>query len=151
MPRDKSYYTSERFIHDDLAARAAGLAEKMLDEWRQTRRVSSMAVSWPGETIKSDEGKDITHAVLMPIPITFSEGDTSAALKRLVSRTKAYGLALTERHGDVLRVLFETHHGARAWLTPLERHGDILVPGKTVVHDDAECLGLLWQARRGTD
>jgi hypothetical protein len=87
----------------------------------------------------------------MSFPATFTESERSAALQRLVERTKPYGLALLERRGNEVRVLFETHHGARAWILPLERHGDLLVPGATAVHDDAECLGLLWHPVRGSN
>lgn len=147
---DVGYFKTELFIHDALLRCAEAMAEELRKEWGAKRKVETLAVSWPSEHITADDGVKVTHAVLMPLPATFTESETMAALKRLVEKTKAYGLALVEQKDEQLRVLFETHHGARAWLIPLERHGDIKVPGKTVVRDNTECLGLLWQARRGT-
>jgi hypothetical protein len=150
VAEDLEYIKSERFIHDDLAKRCGIIAEEVRDTWRKEFALDSYAISWPSETVKDDAGIGITDVVLMPIPERFSQTEVSDALRRMVKRTKAYGIALIERRGNELRVLFETHHGARAWLMKLERHGDVLVPGETQVHDNVECLGLLWQAHRGT-
>jgi hypothetical protein len=151
VERDLSYFTSEQFIHDDLALKAERLAEEMRVVWRKNRKVDSYAITWPSETLQTDDNSgQVNKAVLMRIPDDFDERQKLEALQRMVERTKAYGIALIERRGDELRVLFETHHGARAWLIPLERHGDIFVPGETRVRDNAECLGLLWRPLRGT-
>lgn len=122
----------------------------MRDLWKKNLKVESFAVSWPSVKLDTDDGGTVNRAVLMPIPDHFNEQQTLEALKRMVVRTKAYGIALIERHGGELRVLFETQHGARAWLAPLERHGDVDVLGETQVHDNAEHLGLLWNATRST-
>ncbi len=146
---DLEYYKSERFIHDDLASKVAQMVEVVRSEWREKRALESYAIAWPSETVRGDDGKSISGSVLLRIQDNSTPQQVSQALKNMVERTKAYGLVLIEKKGNELRVLFETHHGARAWVTPLERHGDLLVPGTTVVRDNAECLGLLWQARRG--
>jgi hypothetical protein len=109
------YYTSERFIHDDLAKRAAAIAEEVRRVWRRDRALERVAISWPSETVRDDKGVGVTHVVTMPIPKEFTDQQTTEALKRMVARTRAYGIALIERHQDTLRVLFETHQGARAW------------------------------------
>ena len=139
----------EHFIHSTLRNRAARMAEQVRENWKQRQRIESYAISWPSETIQTDDGTPISHTVLMRLPEELSESQKFAALQMIVTRTKAHGLVLIEHKNHELRVLFETHHGARAWLTPLERHGDVLVPGKTRVRDNAECLGLLWRPRRG--
>ena len=149
MPTDLAYYRSEQFIHDDLARIAARLEERVREDWRTDRKIESHAFSWPAETIKTDDGGKVNNVVMMHLPDDLTKAEKNAALRRLVERTKAYGLALTERLGDELRVLFESHHGARAWVIPLERHGDVLVPGRTQVRDNAECLGLLWSPHQG--
>lgn len=149
MPQDLTYFTSEQFIHDDLARIAARLEERVRADWRKDRRVDSHAFSWPSETIKTDDGGQVSNVVMMYLPDSLTAVERSMALKRMVEKTKAYGIALTERRGDELRVLFESHHGARAWVIPLERHGDVLIPGRTRVHDNAECLGLLWSPHQG--
>ena len=139
MPRE-----SERFIHDNLLKTAERMAERMREDWKKHLHIKCTVVTWPRETIKSDNGKDLEHEILMFIPDSFDPAMKKASLKRMVARTKAYGIALVERQGYELRTLFETQHGARAWIAPLERHGDILVPGPTVVRDNAESLGLIW-------
>jgi hypothetical protein len=150
VEKNLEYYKSERFIHDDLCARAAALAEEVRNTWRRNRKVSRYAITWPSEQVVGDDGKTIIGSIIMPIPDSFNQSQLNEALKRMIVKTKAYGIALIEHNGNMLRILFETHHGARAWLMPLERHGDVLVPGQTRVHDNSECLGLLWQARQGT-
>ncbi len=145
----RDYYRSERFIHDDLARSASALVEQVRKDWRKDRKVESMAFSWPARTIKADGGGKINHFVVMAIPQDMDEAGRLEALKRMVARTEAYAIALTERRGDELRVLFESHHGARAWVIPLKRHGDLLVPGPTQVRDNMECLGLLWSPHQG--
>jgi hypothetical protein len=147
---NREYFVSEQFIVDDLLEAMANVVEEVRKTWRTERKLDRYALSWPSETIIGDDKKHITHIVYMHLPDKLKSDEVNAALKRMVKRTKAYGIALIERKGDELRVLFETHHGARAWLMPLKRHGDILVPGETLVHDNTECLGLLWQAHRGT-
>jgi len=121
------------------------MAKEALQQWRKERRIESFAISWPSEHIVGDDGSTITHAVLMPLRGDLDEGAKHAALTRMVEKTKAYGLVVIERRQNEIRVLFETHHGARAWITPLKRHGDLLVPGRTQVRDNAECLGFLWR------
>ena len=149
MAEDTSYYTSERFIHDDLASKVAKMVNVARSEWRKTGNLESYAIAWPSETVRGDDGRAIEGSIMQHLPKNFSPQQVTNALKNMVARTKAYGLALIEKKDNALRILFETHHGARAWVIPLERHGDILVPGATLVRDNADCLGLLWQAHRG--
>jgi hypothetical protein len=135
----------ERFIHDDLRDYAAKLAENAREEWRKTQHVTPLAITWPREQVKADDGSVVEHAVLCRLPpdeegLEYRRG----ILRKMVERTKAYGLVLVERRLNTIRVLFETQHGARAWLMPLERHGDVYVPGATQVEDDATCVGILW-------
>jgi hypothetical protein len=143
------YYTSERFIADHLMKLAESLVDQVRKDWRKNRHLESFVFVWPSETITGDDGSKIDRWVLQHLPDSLSVAERAETLKRLVVRTKAYGIAVTERRPTDLRVLFETHHGARAWTVPLERHGDLLVPGKTQVSDNKECLGLLWSPHQG--
>jgi hypothetical protein len=148
--KDLEYFTSERFIHDGLLKNAASIVEQVRQTWRKERKVERYAISWPSDAVSDDKGNKISGSILMALPDALSAAEVSAALQRMVKRTKAYGLLLIEQRDSDLRILFETHHGARAWILPLERHGDVLVTGTLQVHDNAECLGLLWQQRHGT-
>jgi hypothetical protein len=146
----EAYFTSERFIHDDLAYKVEKMVILARGKYKRTGKFESYAIAWPSETITGDDGKAIAGSVLMRLQDDTPPQEVMQSLKKMVVRTKAYGLALFEKKVDALRILFETHHGARAWIVPLERHGDRLVPGKYTIRDNAECLGLLWQPRRGT-
>ena len=137
-----SYFTSERFIHDALRDQADQLVDRAREEWKKSKRVLPVAISWPSEHLKSDDGKTITHAVICPL--NQLKDSREAVVRRLSERTKAYGLFLLERRGDEIRALFETRHGARDWKIPLKLHGDVLVAGMTTIRDDADCIGLLW-------
>jgi hypothetical protein len=137
-----SYFTSERFIHDSLLAQADRLVDVAKEEWRKNKRVLPVAISWPSEHLKSDDGKTVTHAVICPLDP--AKDSREAAVRRLMERTKAYGLFVLERRGDEIRAVFETRHGARDWKIPLKLHGDVVVAGMTTVRDNADCIGLLW-------
>lgn len=150
MPRDLSYITSERFIHDNLRGKAGVLVQHVLDGWRQHQQAYCGAIAWPTEPFVADDGATIEHEVFMPMRSGMAGEERVAALERLVKKTKAYGVAVSWREGNTLHVLFESHHGSRAWTIPLMPHGDVLVPGETQVQDDVEHLGLLWSPHRGT-
>ncbi len=150
-----AYFRSERFIHDGLAELAGTIAEKTREEWKKTRTLAPYALTWPSDTLKADDGGSIERAVICRFPEDFTSEQRMAALRRMVERTKAYGLVLIERHQNALKnlddiwVLFETHHGARAWRMRLERHGDITVCCAPEVREDAEYVGILWRPKRG--
>jgi hypothetical protein len=143
---DPTYFSSERFIFDDLAKRAERMVEEVRAQWREKQRITNCCITWPAEVLKDDAGREIQDAVYCVLP----PGEEQEALRRMVERTKAYALVLIEQKKDELRVLFESHHGARAWLIPLELHGDVRVPGATRVTENAECVGLLWKPARGS-
>ena len=139
-----NYSTPEAFIHKGLCDRAERLVVTVRDTWRKTQRLTPHAITWPGRSIKTDNGVDFDGAVLCQLPQQQTQEARLELLRRMVARTEACGLVLIDRHNETLRVLFETRHGARAWLLPLERHGDVIVCKTPVVRDNAECVGLLW-------
>lgn len=145
----KEYFTSERFIHDDLAQAAAVIAVKAREEWKRNRAIRPYAITWPSESLKTDDGAHVDGAFICALPEEAPPAARLAVLQKMVEKTKAYGLVLIEQVDDYLRVLFETHHGARAWLMRLERHGDVVVCMAPEVRDDAECVGILWRRGRG--
>ncbi len=143
-----SYFTSGRFIHEDLAKKAAQLAEEARQVWKVAQKLEGHVVSWPSSTLVDDDGVAISHAVLMRVPSDFTQEQLLEATRRLVTRINAYGVALVLHAGQALRVLFETRHGALAWTIPLERHGDLLVPGETQ-QEETQGLGLLYLRKSG--
>ena len=140
------YFRSERFIHDDLANRAARIADEVREDWKKNHQVAPFAVTWPETSLRSDDGGSVEGAVLCRLP-QLTHAQQHDVLKRMVEKTKAYGLVLVRPSIDRISVLFETRHGARAWTMQLERHGDVTVCMDPVVANDGECVGLLWQPR----
>ncbi len=131
------------FIHRNLERKAETFIDTVRAVWKKERKIAPYMVTWPGEELKADDGKIITHAVYCAIPPEFDASRRMRALQQLVERTKAYGLALVEQREHSIYILFETHQGARGWRIPLSWHGDVQVPGQTESSD--ECVGLLWR------
>lgn len=142
-----AYFSSERFIHDDLAKRAEHIAQEVREGWKKTQRVDPFAITWPEGALRSDDGGTVDQAVVCRIPPDFDDERRLETLQKMVARTKAYGLVLVLPRPDGIHVLFETSQGARAWLMKLERHGDVTACLPPVVRDNAECVGLLWKPR----
>ena len=134
--------------HAALLKVAEDIADMAQEQWRHDQRLEPIALTWPAEPVPTEEGKFIFGGVICQLR-NIPREDWNRALQKMVEKTKAFGLLLVERQDDQIRVLFETHEGARAWLTPLHRHGDLFALGETIIHDDVECVGVLWQARRG--
>lgn len=139
----------EGVTHTELLEVAKGLADIALEQWRHDQKLEPMALTWPAEPVLSEEGRLVYGGVICQLAKVPKENWTKA-LQVMVEKTKAFGLVLIEKQDQQIRVLFETHEGARAWLTPLRRHGDLLTPGETAIHDDKECIGILWQPNRGS-
>jgi len=138
----------EGVSHAELLEVAKGIADIALEQWRHDQKLEPMALTWPAEPVPAEEGKLIFGGVICQLR-RVPKQDWTRALQAMVAKTKAFGLVLIEKQDNQIRVLFETHEGARAWLTPLHRHGDLLTPGETTVHDDKECIGILWRPQRG--
>ena len=134
--------------HEELLEVVEGIAKDVLETWTKERRLEPLAFTWPAEPVASQDGKFVYGAVICQLR-DIPQREWTRALQEMVHKTKARGLFLIERRDNQIRALFETAEGARAWLTPLHRHGDLLSLGETVVHDDAECIGILWRSKRG--
>lgn len=138
--KQKSYLASERVIHDDLVVKCLPLVQTAQRVWQQGKGDPSFVVLWPSEPLKDADGTRIEDEVLAEFP----RQNTHAALRRLVDRTKAFGLLVIELRPDALSAVFESRHGAHSWVYPIERHGDVRVLGSLVSATDTVSLGLLW-------
>lgn len=146
-PFGREDISSEYFIHRDLQERAATIVEEVRGEWRRAQHVEPCVIAWPEDGVRGDDGSVIDRAVLCRLP-QLTAMQRYDILQGMVKRTKAYGLLLVLPGLDDIRVLFETRHGARAWVMRLERHGDVTVCCEPAVQDNAECVGLLWKPAR---
>lgn len=134
---------------EELMEKSEGIALEVLERWRDEQKLEPLALTWPEKPVESEEGKLVYGSVICQLQrVPHSEWDK--ALREMVQVTKAFGLLLIERRDAQIRVIFETAEGARSWITPLQRHGDRLVLGETVVHDNVECIGIMWQSTRGS-
>lgn len=138
------YLTSERFIHDDLVKMCESLVHTACAVWDNKQNPDRVFL-WPSETLTTDDGVAIEGVVLAPIP----SGDRKAGLRKLVERTKAYGLLLVEKTPHALIATFESPHGACCWTLKVEQHGDIDRLGDPVVTTDKDYLGVLWSPNQG--
>lgn len=145
-PADRAYISSERFIHDELLRRCSSLVKTGQDVWRKKKGDPSIVILWPAEVVQGEDGAKIEGEVLANYP----RENTAAQLRKFVEMTKAYGLLVVELRPHALYAIFESPHGTHSWTTPIERHGDRDVLGKTVEKTDTDQLGLLWSVSRGT-
>jgi hypothetical protein len=123
---------SERFIHDSLLKRAEDMLEAVRRSWNQGEEIDPLVVSWPGEGIRTDDGRLIDGPCIGNLrPVL--EKKRPAAIAEFARRTKAYGLLFIEPRAKVeVRAVFETPHGAREWSIALERHGDVWLATRPV-------------------
>lgn len=142
--------SSEYFIHTDLAERAARIAEATREEWKTSQKVEPYAVTWPAAGVRGDDGTTIDQAVMCRIPTHYDGAQRRRLLQEMAARTDAYGLVVVLPEPGAVRVFFETAHGARTWVLPLERHGDVTACLAPVIHDDQEddALHVLWRRAR---
>lgn len=122
------------------------MVQYIYEVWKTEGYVPSLAFSWPGEPVKAEDGTQIEGLISLVLPE--EEDKRYDALKQLVERTKAYGLFLVERRGGSIEARFETRHGAKAWVIPIERHGDRDSLGQAQVKDGS--IGFLWKRTVGS-
>jgi hypothetical protein len=146
-PVDKTYITSERFIHDGLLRQAEAAVSTIYDLWRKFRRIDPVLITWPAETIQTEAGEPIEGMCVMDLPLMPTT--RSKAIHAMVARTRAYGLLLIEQKERCVQAVLESPHGARCWTIPILDHGDIHVLGDPAIQDDGYCVGLLWRPRNG--
>lgn len=114
--------------------------------WQQTGKFPTHAMAWPRETVIGSDGARIDRAIVAELPLE----NQKEALKEFVQITKAYGILLMEVRPGEFVARFESPHGSRVWRSVIERHGDVLVLGKTTTTENQDCLGLLWSSKTGT-
>ncbi len=138
---DRDYYTSERFIHDDVVQEAEGGLRSLYDTWANQGSVDPFVMSWPSERIKY-------HGIATEQPVPFDlTGDRSSWLKELKSiaeSTKAFALLLVEQREKAVVAIVESRHGTVSWHIPICNHGNVLVLGDKETRVDRDCLGVLW-------
>lgn len=144
MP-DRQYYTSERFIWDNLKDKVPAGIDNIYVAWKKDGRVDPFIISWPAEPILGDDGLVITHECYLDLPKNHSSW--SDTIRNFVKKTKAYALLLAEQREREVLLILESHHGTRSWSIPIIVSGDIRTLGTVVTKDDTHKIGILWGKR----
>jgi hypothetical protein len=144
---NKDYYTSERFIHDELLGLAAKGVEGIYEVWKTDGKINPFIIGWPSEKILDDRGIPLEDACVKEL--SEDRRTWSRELTAFASRIKAYALMLAERKDSQILIIFESHHGTRSWTIPVHKSGDREVLGNKNVVDDTHSIGLLWKPHRG--
>lgn len=144
---NRDYIISERFIWDDLLARAKFASKEVKKKWKKKRSIPTMVLAWPAETIKDDKGEPLSGIISLEVP---KEVPLMTALMDMTVRTKPYALLVCSVTNEELRVVIESHHGVRSWTTPIKRHGDVRVLGETRMEDGVGGYGILWRTTIGS-
>lgn len=143
MSRDKDYYTSERFIWDDLVDSAERAIESLYAHWKKKGRIEDFMITWPSEGIKAEDGS-MTKG---PCALMLSTQDArlrQEMILKTVEITKAYALLLVEQLPTEVQAILESRHGAKCWTIPIVRSGDARILGPHAISDDRKHVGLLW-------
>lgn len=138
------YFTSERFIHDDLLAQAEDGIPSLYESWKAHRKIEPFAITWPEGPVRGDDGSVIEGHVVVHFESETPE-QRKAELLQAVKRTRAYAFLLAEQSEDEVLLIFESRHGTKSWSLAIKRHGPDRVLGDPVREVDKHYVGLLWR------
>lgn len=141
---DREYIASGRFIHDELRRRCEAAVAKLYDIWRKDKRILPSLLLWPNDSVRTVEGTGFTGVVFTEL--SEDEAARPAEIRSAAAQCNAFGLLLTEQLPGVVRVVFETEHGTRAWRLPIKKHGDVQVLGRPSISDNTDSIGVRWTA-----
>jgi hypothetical protein len=147
MPEtDISYYTSERFIHDDIVREAEAGLKSLYDTWSKHSCISPFALVWPYKPVNFHGHK--TESVL-PFDLPADRSKWTTELRRIADAASAYAVLLVEQRAGAVVVILESVHGTKSWHIPIENHGNVNVLGDRVEKTDTDSIGLLWSPKQG--
>lgn len=137
------YYSSERFIQDELVRRAEEGIATLYDTWKRHRAIAPFVILWPATTIRDVRGIELEGPCLREL-----DQDRTQWRRQMVEAikvTNAYALVLVQQRDDQVLVILESQHGAVSWVLPINRSGDVQVLGRAKKIEDGEHIGLLWR------
>jgi len=142
------YYTSERFIHDELARRAEKGLSGLYKTWKTHRKIEPFLITWPADDKEASSGGKISGPCVLDLP-TDNRDIWHDLMLGAIQATNAYAILVTEQRESDVRVVFESRHGALCWTIPIIRSGDVDVLKRPIVSTDGEHIGLLWKKGEG--
>jgi len=134
------------FSLDYMRSMAENGLTVMRRRWKDEKKLTPLAISWPERPVKSSDGSMINHPCIMELT---HESNWNEALCAFVKLTDACGLLLIEEQPTRLRALLETPDGTLCWSIPKKDHGDVVILGKTSLAQDKESIGILWRPKKG--
>lgn len=139
----RDYYTSERFIWDDLIEESQRAMIGLYEHWKKRHSIEDFLITWPAEVISAEDGSKVSG----PCAFTFPVGDRAQRqdmILKTVQITKAYALLLVEQNKAEIQVILESRHGAKCWTIPIVKSGDVATLGPHALSTNGKHVGLLW-------
>lgn len=144
MSSGKDYYTSERFIWDDLIVSSERAVTGLYEHWKRAHRIDDFLITWPAEPVKAEDGS----TVVQPCAFTFPANDRTPRqeiILKTIEVTKAYALLLVEELADEIQIILESRHGAKCWTIPIIKTAGARVLGPHAIDTKGRHVGLLWR------
>lgn len=141
---EQEYIQSGRFIHDELLRRCELLIVKVVQLFRQDKRVYPSMLIWPVDTVMATNGTKFSGVIFTELSV--DQELRKVEVRESILRCLAFGALVTEQLDDCVRLIFESQHGTRTWRLPIKDYGGIQVLEHPQVHDNAESIGVLWLA-----
>lgn len=138
-----SFTPTDQVIHDELQRRCGSMVARIRREWKTTDPLEAVAMTWVSEEVVDDQGHPINDTVFLELPLDKTKWHD--ALEQLVKRTRAFALLVIDRQADEVKATLESRLGTRTWRLKKERHGDLDVLSRPIVHNNVESMGLLWR------
>ena len=141
---DKEYIQSGRFIHDELLRRCEPLTAKVIQQFRRDKTIRPTLLLWPTDSVKASDGNLFSGVLFTELP---ESGDArKKEIRDAIIRSNAFAALVTEQVDNTVRLIFESEHGTRTWRLPIRDYGGVQVLERTAPRDNAESIGVLWQA-----
>lgn len=138
----REYIASEKFIHDDLLKNVEGGLPSITTSWRSFGRIAPFMLSWPEDDVVGDDGS-VLNVVLCELPE--EPAKRASEIVGFITRTQPYALMICEQLENEVCIIFESRHGTKSWVYPIEKHGPDRVLGQARVEVDKKSLGILWR------
>lgn len=139
---DKEYIQSERFIHNELLARAATTVWRIPELWKEQKRIFPIILLWPTAQVKAQKGEWHTGVVFDTLPEEAAQ--RPAHIKQAAKKCNAYAVLVVEEVEGAVRAIFESEHGTETWRLPIKDHGGVRVLGIAARSSNTESVGVLW-------
>lgn len=140
---EEEYYTSERFIHDELVRRAEDTLYSLYDTWRQQKSIQPFLLCWPAGPVTANNGASISGPCVLELPPEGRDQWHNLILGS-VRATGAYALLLVEQKESHIQVTLESQHGAHCWKMQIVQRGVDRILKQPTPTVNEEHVGVLW-------